>query len=201
MKIITVFLISPDLITGLTCSFHILKNVSMLKIPITKGKTLNVEYSLICPSGLMLAVEELYQWICDFTFPWYKIQNYSDGQILWSLYSVDFHSLTLQLPIQTLHSVAPELQVFVSSLENCQNFSKTSTSQLIGNIIIKKQSEHYTKSDGHPKSMNNLTLNKPVIKDIVNACECKKVKCIWLQWLVFECPFHLSVSPILNLNS
>ena len=44
--------------------------------------------------------------------------NYSE--ILWKLCSVDFHTLTLQLLIQTLHSVAPELQVFVSSLSNCQ---------------------------------------------------------------------------------
>ena len=36
---------------------------------------------------------------------------------MWSLCSVDFHTLTLQLPIQTLHSVAPELQVCVSSLK------------------------------------------------------------------------------------
>ena len=55
------------------------------------------------------------------------MQNVSEPQILWSLCSVDFHTFTLQLPIQTLHSVAPEIQVFVSSLENCQNFSKTST--------------------------------------------------------------------------
>ena len=54
-------------------------------------------------------------------------KNLSERQILWSLCSVDFHTLTLQLPIQTLQSVAPELQVFVSSLENRQNFSKTST--------------------------------------------------------------------------
>ena len=53
-------------------------------------------------------------------------QNFSERQILWSLCSVDFHTFTLQLPIQTLHSGAPELQVFVSSLENCQNFSKKS---------------------------------------------------------------------------
>ena len=46
---------------------------------------------------------------------------------MWSLCSVVFHTFTLQLPIQTLHSVAPEVQVSVSSLENCQNFSKTST--------------------------------------------------------------------------
>ena len=46
---------------------------------------------------------------------------------MWSLCSVDFHTLTLQLPIQTQNPVAPELQVFVSSLENCPNFSKTST--------------------------------------------------------------------------
>ena len=55
------------------------------------------------------------------------IKNSSERQILWSLCSVDFHALTLQLPIQTLHSVAPELQVFVNSLENHQNFSKMST--------------------------------------------------------------------------
>ena len=36
---------------------------------------------------------------------------------MWSFCSVDFHTLTLQLPIQTQNSVAPELQVFVSSLE------------------------------------------------------------------------------------
>ena len=49
------------------------------------------------------------------------VQNFSERQILWSLCSVVFHTLTLKLPIQTLHSV------FVSSLENCLNFSKTST--------------------------------------------------------------------------
>ena len=46
------------------------------------------------------------------------VQNFSERQILWSLCSVDFHTFTLQLPIQTSLSVAPELQVFVSSLEN-----------------------------------------------------------------------------------
>ena len=35
---------------------------------------------------------------------------------MWSFSSVDFHTLTLQLPIQTPNSVAPELQAFVSSL-------------------------------------------------------------------------------------
>ena len=55
--------------------------------------------------------------------------NFSERQILWSLCSVDFHTFTLHLPIQTLHSVAPELHVFVSSFDNCQNFSKTSTPQ------------------------------------------------------------------------
>ena len=29
------------------------------------------------------------------------------AQVLWSLCSVDFHTFTLQLPIQTPHSVAP----------------------------------------------------------------------------------------------
>ena len=37
------------------------------------------------------------------------VQNFSECQTLWSLCSVDFHTFTLQLPIQTLNSVAPEL--------------------------------------------------------------------------------------------
>ena len=49
--------------------------------------------------------------VCSFCW------NFSERQILWSLYSVDFHTFTLQLSIQTPHSVAPELQVFVSSLK------------------------------------------------------------------------------------
>ena len=48
--------------------------------------------------------------VCSFCW------NFTERQILWSLCSVDFHTLTLQLPIQTPHSVAPELQVCVSSL-------------------------------------------------------------------------------------
>ena len=43
--------------------------------------------------------------------------KFTERQVLWSLCSVDFRTFTLQLPIQTLHSVAPELQVFVSSLK------------------------------------------------------------------------------------
>ena len=42
--------------------------------------------------------------------------KYFEFHILWSLSSVDFHTLTLQLPIRTPNSVAPELQVFLSSL-------------------------------------------------------------------------------------
>ena len=34
------------------------------------------------------------------------MQNFSEHQILWSLCSVDFHTLTLQLLIETPHSVA-----------------------------------------------------------------------------------------------
>ena len=49
--------------------------------------------------------------VCSFCW------NFSERQILWSLCSVDFHTFTLQLPIQTPHSVAPELHVFVSSLK------------------------------------------------------------------------------------
>ena len=39
------------------------------------------------------------------------LQNFSERQILWSLCSVDFHTLTFQLPIQTSLYVAPELPV------------------------------------------------------------------------------------------
>ena len=42
-------------------------------------------------------------------FPEFK-QNFTERRILWSLCSADFHTLTLQLPIQTPHSVAPELK-------------------------------------------------------------------------------------------
>ena len=38
-----------------------------------------------------------------------------------------FLHFCIVIAIQTVHSVAPKLQIFVSSLENCQNFSKTST--------------------------------------------------------------------------
>ena len=43
--------------------------------------------------------------------------NLTERQIFMSFCSVDFHTLTLQLPIQTPNSVVPELQVFVSSLQ------------------------------------------------------------------------------------
>ena len=71
----------------------------------------------------MLSHSRKHPGVCSFCW------NFTERQILLSLCSVDFHTLTLQLPIQTPHSVAPELQVFVSSLENCQNLSKTSTPQ------------------------------------------------------------------------
>ena len=72
------------------------------------------------------------------------IQNFSERQILWSWCLVDFHTLTLHLPIQILHFVVPELQLFVSSLENGANFRKTSTPQLYEMINPKQVSEiHY----------------------------------------------------------
>ena len=55
------------------------------------------------------------------------LQNFSERQILWSLCSVDFHALTLKLPIRTLFSVARKLPVFTLSGEKCENLSKTST--------------------------------------------------------------------------
>ena len=35
---------------------------------------------------------------------------------------------------------------------------------LIGHLII-KQSEHFPRSDGHPKSMNKLTLQEPAMNE------------------------------------
>ena len=60
--------------------------------------------------------------VCSFCW------NITERHILWSLCSVDFHTLTLQLPIQTQHSVALELPSFC---EFTQNFSKTSTSRSV----------------------------------------------------------------------
>ena len=59
----------------------------------------------------LCTISHYIQGLCSFCW------NFTERQILWSLCSVDFHTLTLQLPIQTPHSVAPELQVFVSSLK------------------------------------------------------------------------------------
>ena len=86
--------------------------------------TVNSNFHLIRSKTLLtndfeLTVPNLYleNLICNppgvCSFCW----NFTERQILWSLCSVDFHTLTLQLPIQTPHSVAPELQVFVSSLK------------------------------------------------------------------------------------
>ena len=58
------------------------------------------------------------------------LQDFSERQILWSLCSVDFHALTLNLPIHTSLSVSPKLQVSLSSTENCSNFTKTRTPQV-----------------------------------------------------------------------
>ena len=78
------------------------------------------------------------------------VQNFSECQILWSLCSVDFHTFTLQLPVQALHSVMPEFQVFVSSLDNCQIFSKTSTPHGRGvNQLRQTPPPGYTPRYGH----------------------------------------------------
>ena len=89
------------------------------------------------------------------------MQNFSERQILWSLCSVDFHTFTLHLPIQTLHSVEPELQILVSSLENCQNFSKTSTPQR-NNLHVWRfvQKESQNQKNGNIKAQINLQDNK-----------------------------------------
>ena len=45
------------------------------------------------------------------------MQNVSERQILWSLCSVDYHTFTLKLPIQTSLSLANELPVCARSGE------------------------------------------------------------------------------------
>ena len=62
------------------------------------------------------------------------LQNFSERQILWSLCSVFFYALTLELPIQTSLSAAPDLQVSLSLHEKCPNFRKTSTPQIIWRV-------------------------------------------------------------------
>ena len=53
-----------------------------------------------------------------------NLQNFSERQILWRLYSVVFNT---EMPIPTSLSVAPKLPVSLSSHEKCPNFRKTST--------------------------------------------------------------------------
>ena len=64
------------------------------------------------------------------------LQNFSEPQILQSLCSVDFHTFTLQLPIQTLLSEAPKLPVYARSGEKCQKFSKTSTAPKCRQLLV-----------------------------------------------------------------
>ena len=56
------------------------------------------------------------------------LQNFRECQILWNLCLVVFLTFTLRLLIQTSLSVAPKLQVWVRSGENCENVRKTNTS-------------------------------------------------------------------------
>ena len=56
---------------------------------------------------------------------------FAERQTIWSLCSVFVLTFTLQLPIQTQNSVAPELQVFARSCEKSETkFKKTSISLL-----------------------------------------------------------------------
>ena len=61
-------------------------------------------------------------------------------RFLWRMCPVVFHALTLELPIQTSLSVAPELPVYLSSAEKCEKVSETSTPQV--NFILKIPSDH-----------------------------------------------------------
>ena len=66
---------------------------------------------LLLVSGILCMYWD--NWPGVWSFCW----NFTEDQILWSLCLVDFYTLTLQLPIQTIHSVVPQFQVFVSSLK------------------------------------------------------------------------------------
>ena len=50
--------------------------------------------------------------------------NCSERQFLWGLCLVVFRALTLEVPIQTSLSVAPELPVSLRLDEKCQKFRK-----------------------------------------------------------------------------
>ena len=52
------------------------------------------------------------------------LQNFSEGQILFSLCSVVFHALTLKLPFQTSLSVVLELPVSLTSHEKMSKFQE-----------------------------------------------------------------------------
>ena len=67
-------------------------------------------------------------------------KNFKGRQIiiLWSLYSVVFHVLTLKLSFQTSLSVVPKLLVSLRSAEKCENFRKTSTSQRLGQHLSER---------------------------------------------------------------
>ena len=81
---------------------------STLLVVIGRSKGEGARDALLGPNSSFSSICEKFQWAPDFV----------------EFLSVDFHTFTLQFPIQTLHSVAPELTFFLSSLENCQNFSK-----------------------------------------------------------------------------
>ena len=71
--------------------------------------------------------------------------KYFEFHILWSLSSVYFHTLTLQLPIQTPNSVAPELQAFVSSLAISAKRAHPSVNLNVKFLWLKDKQYHYLK--------------------------------------------------------
>ena len=88
---------------------------------------------------------------------------------MWSLCSLDFHTFTLQLPIQTLHSVAPELQVFVRAQPrgvlvsvNCDCFSPSRFSHFHCNAMRKAikahKNLHTNQQNEHTPAMCMLSL-------------------------------------------
>ena len=76
------------------------------------------------PTGMANA---LCRGVCSFSSICAK---FSERQILWSLCSVDFHTVYIAIAYSnSTFCGAWTSQVFVSSLENCPNFRKTSTPQ------------------------------------------------------------------------
>ena len=98
------------------------------------------------------------------------VQNFSEPQNLWSLCSVDFLALILNLSIQTSLSVAPKLPVSLSSHEKCGKFWKTSTLQVCGNAPLPLENGGDKFPSGTLYKSTNLMKLELVIQSDAHCC-------------------------------